>query len=424
MNQPGDKTEDQPSATPAPHPAEARRGPLREANFRRLWFNSVAYFVVANAQRFVFGWLVLDGLDRGETEQGLVVFALGVPALILTLHAGAWADRLDRRKLLMTTQITAAAVMVATALLIRSGRANMSWVLVAALLAGATAIVGQPVRAALVPVLVKREQLFSAIAMNALAMTASMILGPVIAKLVGDQFGFDGAFWFQAILLGVGLLFLLQLEVPDVGERGPKRPIVHETLDAVRHVRADRSLRTLFFLLMVAGFTINPAVMVTLQAFIKEELGRQAGDVAPLLAMMGVGIAISSAVVMGKGDMANKGALFQRAMMTGATMTLFMGRATDYWQLFPLVLCMGLAGGFYINMNQGLIQANTPQHLMGRVMGLYTMVQTGFMPIGALVLGLAASRFGTGNTISVVAAIGLTTVVTTYIRNAELRRLS
>jgi len=402
---------------------KARRSPLREANFRRLWSNTVAYMVVANAQRFVFGWFILDGLNRAERDQGLAVFALGIPALFLTSHAGAWTDRYNRRNILVITQLSGAVVMAATALLISSGRATMSLILVAAVLAGAASAVGQPVRSALVPVLVKRDQLFGAIALNALGMTASMILGPVAAGLVGKRFGFDGVFWFQALLLGGGLLFLLRLNVPEHEHLPPKRSIMAETVDAVRHVHNDRSLRTLFLLLIVAGLSVNPAVMVTLQAFVKEDLGRDAGDASWLLAMMGIGVAISSVVVMRKGDMANKGALFQRAMMVGGTSTVLMGQTTSFWQLFPLVLCMGLAGGFYINMNQGLIQANTPQHLMGRVMGLYTLVQMGLFPIGALVLGVAAGQVGAGITISVAAGSALTVVVITYVRNAELRRL-
>ena len=111
-------------------------------------------------------------------------------------------------------------------------------------------------------------------------------------------------------------------------------------------------------------------------------------------------------------------------MIAGSVMAFLMGRTTEYWQLFPLVLCMGLAGGFYINMNQGLIQANTPQPLMGRVMGLFTLVQAGLLPIGSLILGLVASQVGTGNTISGASGLGLVVVVTTYIRNTELRRLA
>lgn len=420
-------TETQPTAGPLsadlPDEGEETGGPLRYRNFRLLWLNNIGYFIVVNAQRFVFGWLVLDGLSRGERDQGLAVFALGIPAMFLVLPAGAWADRLDRRQLLIGSQLGAFVVMLGTGVLISATDVGFGAVVVAAVLAGATAAVGQPVRASLIPVLVPKAKLFSAIAVNALAMTVSMVTGPVLVKLVGDQFGFEGAFFFLALLLGVGLIFVLQLDVPAHEVASEQRAVLAQTADAVRHVWNDRHLRTLFMLLTVAGLTINPAVMVTLQAFVKEELGRNSGDAAPLFALMGLGIAISSIVVMRKGDMANKGTLFQRAMIVGSLMTILMGRTTAYQQLLPLVFVMGLAGGFFINMNQGLIQSTTPQAIMGRVMGLFVLVQAGITPIGALILGLIASVIGVGNTISAAATVTLATVVLTYVRNAELRRL-
>lgn len=419
---------------------EAEEGVERPANaltvpaFRLLWLNNVFYFLVINAQRFVFGWFVLDALDGDERDQALAVFALGIPALFIVLHAGVWADRLDRRRLLMASQVGSLAMLIAFAVLRELDVLTLGWVLALALGAGAAAAIGQPVRSSLVPALVERPQLFSAIAATALAMTVSMIAGPVISEAVGDAFGFAAAFWFLAGLLVIGLLFLIPLHVPDhetaaeADQAGATSSVddsvFRQTKEAFQHVLADRALKKLFLLLTVAGVTVNPAVMVTLQAFVKEELGRDAGDVAPLLALMGIGIAISSVFVMRKGDMKNKGAAFQRALMTGSTMTLLMGRATDYKMLIPLVLVMGLAGGFYINMNQGLIQANTPQRLMGRVMALYTLIQTGLLPVGSLIIGFVASGIGIGNTISIAAGISLATVIFVYVSDAELRRLS
>ncbi|MEL6984833.1 MAG: MFS transporter, partial [Actinomycetota bacterium] len=89
-------------------------GALRIPSFRRLWANNIAYFMTVNALRFVFGWYVLDGINRGEREQGLVVFALGIPAVFLVLQAGAWADRLDPRRLLVNTQVASVAVLALT----------------------------------------------------------------------------------------------------------------------------------------------------------------------------------------------------------------------------------------------------------------------------------------------------------------------
>jgi MFS family permease len=221
----------------------------------------------------------------------------------------------------------------------------------------------------------------------------------------------------------VGVLFLLRFESPPHEEVRERRSVAAETRTALRHVLDDPHLKTLFALLLTASLTINPSIMVTLQAHVKEELGQDAGQAALPLALMGLGMAITSFVVLRKGDMKNKGAVFQRAMICGSTITFLTGLTTSFAQVLVLAFLMGLAGGFFINMNQGLVQANTPPDLMGRVMGLYTLVAAGLMPFGALAIGLVASKIGTGNAISLAAAIGFAVVVTTYVRNAELRRL-
>jgi MFS family permease len=397
--------------------------PLASRPFRNLWFNNVAFFLVVNAQRFVFGWLVLDGLQRNEGIQGLVVFTLGLPTAFLVLQAGAWADRWDRRRMLIVTQVAGGAVMAGMALVIEAGVVNLSWVILATLLAGAASAVGSPVRSALVPMLVSREQLFGAIALNAIAITLSMIFGPVLAKLAGDRFGFEGAYWFQAILMFIGVLFLLRLKVPPHEEVRERRSVVAETRTAVRHVLDDRHLTTLFGLLLTSSLTVNPAILVTLQAHMKDRIGGDAGQAALPLALMGVGIAITSFVLLRRGDMENKGAVFQRALMVGSTITLLMGLTTALPQVLVLSFVMGLSGGLFINMNQGLVQANTPQELMGRVMGLYVLVNMGLMPFGALGLGMLASWFGPGPVISLAGLVSLVIVVATYVRNSELRRL-
>ena len=169
--------------------------------------------------------------------------------------------------------------------------------------------------------------------------------------------------------------------------------------------------------------TVNPAVMVTLQAFVKHDLDRDGGAVAPLLATMGLGIAISSAIIMRKGNMARKGALFQRAMMTGSAMVFLMGRVPSFEYLFFLTFVMGLAGGFYINMNQGLIQSNTPDELMGRVMAMFTLLQLGIMPIGALILGTVATQIGLGNAMSAAGLVAFCFVAYTYFSDENLRTL-
>ena len=279
-------------------------------------------------------------------------------------------------------------------------------------------------RSALIPMLVAKDQLFGAIALNAIAITLSMILGPVLAKVVGDQFGFEGAFWFQAILMFVGVLFLLRLEVPPHEEVRERRSVLDETRTALRHVLDDPHLKTLFGLLLTASLTINPAIMVTIQAHVKDELGQDAGQAALPFALMGLGIAITSFVVMRKGDMKNKGAIFQRAMMCGTAITFLTGRTTD--------VLAGARAGVPDGPGRRVLHQHEPgpragQHAAGADGPGDGPVHAGQHRADALRRAghrhRSRRRSAPAMRSALAAAIGFAVVLTTYVRNAELRRL-
>ncbi len=223
-------------------------------------------------------------------------------------------------------------------------------------------------------------------------------------------------------MLVAALGVLRRLQTPKV-DKSKKRRLLQEAGAAVRHVSGDIRLRVLFLLLAVAAVSVNAAVMVTMQAKVKEELLRDSGDMAYLLGVMAVGISITSVIVMRKGDMKRKGGKFQRAMMCGSTLVLCMGQTTSFVLLLVLFFLMGLAGGFFITMNQGLIQSTTPKEIMGRVMGLYLLVQFGLMPLGALGLGWAASLIGPGNVVSICGGISLLIVSWTHLGFPAIRNL-
>lgn len=392
--------------------------------FRAFWFNGLTFFLASNALRFVYGWVVLDGLDRGEAWQGFAVFVLGIPAVFLMLPAGVWADRIDPKRLLMVSQIALLVVMVGTAIALGNGAGSLGLVLGSALLAGIVSAIGGPVRQSLVPALLGPKLLFSGIALNAMAMTLSMVLGAVAAQQFGEWFGFDGAFWWSAGLLLAGVAALSMMRSPGPATTGDVTTMRAAIVEGLGFVWRHRAIRSLFFLLSVSGFFMSPVMFVTIQAHVKSEFGRSAGDAAPVLALIGLGIAASSFYIMRRGNLPRKGLKFMRAMMGGTSLVTLMGFTTAYWQLLVLGFLMGLCGGFFINMNQGLIQSNTPQEVMGRVMGLYALVQMGLIPFGAVALGLLSGRIGTGPAISISGGIAFVLVITTYLRAHSLRELA
>ncbi|MEM7286591.1 MAG: MFS transporter [Actinomycetota bacterium] len=397
---------------------------LRVRSFRYLWLNSISFALVMNATRFVYGWVVLDGLNRSESEQGLVVFLLGIPTLVLVLPAGVWADRLDRRWLLLGTQGGGAVVLFATAVLIGQGELSMAMIVVSALALGSILAIGSPVRSSLIPELLPRELLYSGIALNALAMTGSMVVGAVVAQIVGDAFGFDGVFAYLGVLMVLGVAAIQRMDTPPRHESTGAVTMRAAVREGLSFVARDPALRTLFGLLALAGMVMNALMFVTVQAFVKEDLGRDAGDAAPLFGLIGVGLAVGSTIVMRRGNMPNKGTVFLRAMTCGTFILALMGRTTAFWQIATLCLFMGVAGGFFINMNQGLIQSNTPAHLMGRVMGLFALVQAGLTPIGALAFGVLADAIGPGDTITWAAGGAFVVTVATYARAKAIHQIA
>ena len=407
---------------PDSNPRGEAQNALAVPDYRRLWINNLVYMFVSNAQRFAVGWLVLDGLGGNETRQGMAVFMLGIPAAFIVMQAGVLADRVDGRTLLLYSQLGLLAVVVATLVLLGMDRLNYGWVLVLSVFSGIAQAFGGPVRQALIPLLVPERLLMNAVALNALAMTSSMVLSAPLVKITGDLFDFEGVYALQVVMLVAGLGVLRKLETPQVQER-EKRRLLQEARSALRHVVGDIRLRVLFLLLAMAAVSVNAAIMVTMQAKVKEELLRDSGDTAYLLAVMAVGISITSVIVMRKGDMKRKGGKFQRAMMCGSLLVMCMGQASSFLLLIPLFFLMGLAGGFFITMNQGLIQSTTPKDIMGRVMGLYLLVQVGLMPLGALGLGWAASQIGAGNVVSICGAVSLLVVTWTHLGFPAVRNL-
>ena len=407
------------------HSSAEPRSAMAVPDFRYLWMNTTAFMMLMNAQRFVFAWFVLDGLDRSEADQGLVVFAIGVPAIFLTLHAGVWADRWDRKRLLVSTQAVQILTMGALVALIAADRATLGWLLVLGFLSGSATTIGGPVRSSLVPAIVPRSVIFGAIALNAIGVTISMVLGPVLARAAGTAFGFEGAFGFMVGLVVVGLLVLIPLRVPPHEHVIESRPVRRDLADLWAWVGDNAAVRKLLALLSMAGMTIIPLGMILMQAHVKDELGRDSGDAAFPWATMGVGLAITSLFVMKRGDLANKGGWFMGALVIGGTSVCAMGRTTELWQMVALGLTMGLGGGLYMTMSQGLLQTHTPQPLMGRMMAVFALVQAGVTPVSALIYGFVAESAGTGLTMSLGgAACVLIALVSLATDRSGLRQLA
>lgn len=405
---------------------------LRDTVFPLLWFNSFTFTLISTAEKFTFIWLVIEKLKGPPWASGAVLFCLGLPVFLLVLPAGAIADRFDRRRLLMATQFTGMLVTFLSAVLIRAGWMTVQLALIPAALLGVSMAFGMPIRSSLVPTVVPKSLLMRAIVTNTVGVNIAMIVGPVIGGAAIRRWDVEAAFTLEAMLFGIGFLALIPVRLPErtISANGPRglatrfnaRELIASIREGLEFVWNEPVLRALFFLLSVGGFVMMGSASLLLPQIAHGHFGRDAAESSRLFAFMGIGMTISSLFLIVKRNIPRKGLAFLIAMSFGTSGQILQGFAPTYLILSLLLVVWGLCGGWYLNLNQTLIQSATPIEKMGRVMSLSVLANTGFAPLGSLVAGtIASTQLGPRHTLSLFGLVGVSCVLLTLYRSSALR---
>lgn len=364
---------------------------LRIPAFRLLWTNSFLFILVQSTQRFAFVWLALDLGARSDIS-GVILFVMGVPALLISLPVGVMSDRMDRRLLLMGSQLGALAITVAIAAMVTTGHITTTWAIVGSFIAGIFIALGQPVRSAMIPTLVPQDKLVGAIAVSTIGSNIGLIIGPATAGPVIRVWGIQGAFWLQAVLYTIGFLVLIPLKVPAV-PNSVRRKIREDIFEGLRFINGHESVRSLYVLLSSSTLFMMAPWIVLGPQIAREQAGATGSQTTALFALLGVGQFITSMAIMRfNHKMIRKGLWFMCGLCWGSSVQILLGQSNSIPMMGLFLFLWGLGGGFYMNLNQTLIQNNTPPEVMGRVMALHSLLMSGLAPAGALAVGFIARR--------------------------------
>ncbi|HXH22844.1 MAG TPA: MFS transporter [Dehalococcoidia bacterium] len=392
--------------------------------FRLLWLNTLSFSLVQGIQRFAFVWLVIDELGQPASWGGLITFALGIPAMFLMLPAGVLSDRASRRALLIWTQSLSLAVIAGGTALMFAGVMTPGLALLVAVGSGATAALGMPVRTAVLPALVERDRLMNAIVMSTVGQNVMMIGGPIAAGAAIGLWGIGAGFALQSVAYAVGLLALLPLTIPEAARPAVSRRPLRELVEGFEFVLRSREMKALIVTLMASGLFMLGPVFALVPPIVRDEMGRGASAGGTLFGIMAVGMLATSLVLASVGDFRNKGAWFILNLAVGGIDVALMGVVDSFGLLCVLMFVWGMGGGVFINLNRTLIQANTPDALMGRVMSIQSLGMVGFSPLGGLLAGVAAEPMG-ATAFLVAAGAALTAVaLVIFATQPGLRRMS
>ena len=344
-----------------------------------------------STQRFAFVWLAL-GLGAKSDISGLILFVMGLPALLISLPVGVMSDHMNRRTLLIVSQIGAVGITVAIATMITFDAMTIRWAIVGSCISGIFIALGTPVRSAIVPTLVPSEKLVGAIAISTIGNNFGLIIGPIAAGPAIDIWGIKGAFWLQAALYVIGFLTLIPLELPPSHNTHRKR-LREEIFGGISFIQSNAAVRS-FFVLLAGSVLFMMAPWIVLGPQIaKEQAGASASQTTVLFAMLGVGQQLTSTLIMRfNHKMIRKGMWFMCGLCWGGSIQVLLGQSTSIFWMGVLLFAWGMGGGFYMNLSQTLIQNNTPPQVMGRVMAFHSLLMSGLAPTGALIVGIIARR--------------------------------
>jgi predicted MFS family arabinose efflux permease len=319
---------------------------------------------------------------------GVVNFAQFVGTFLLAPWAGAAADRYDRRRLLLVTQVVAVAVTTVLALVAAADAATAPVVIGLALVLGVTTAFGAPAMLALVPLLVPPHELPGAVALNSVTFNLARVIGPVLGAVVIAQLGIPAAFGLNAVSY-LALIAALLVVRPRPQAPAPKRrPRLRESLVLVA---GDPHLRLMF--LAIVSLSITADVVNTLGPGFATEIYGYADTVAGvLIGAFGAGAVTAVFVVTRRrGDPHRRIARTLAALGAG---TVAFGLAPGLLLALP---ALALAGFGYLAANTTAttaIQLEVDDAQLGRVMALWSVAFLGVRPFASLVDGALATTLG------------------------------
>jgi len=407
--------------------ARFRRSPLGQTlairSFRFYWTSTFFYFLVFGTQRFTFIWLVLEISDNAALA-GVTAFALGIPAFFITLPAGAYADRLDRKRMVVWTNVAGAAISIAIAGLIWTDVMTVTLAIVMALATGVTTAATQPPLTAMIPTIVPRERLMNGIVLRTMGQNLAMVLGATLGGVVIDVWNIGGAFAILMVAYGLSTLAMLGVhsqpiaQMPSAGARPSIRTSVGEGLSFIYR---NPGLLGLMVLLATMGLVMLGPVFVLVPEIAREDLGQEATGAAVLFAITSVGMLAMSIALASMSNLRRKGALLLITLMIGGVIVIGLGASQWYLVTAVVMFLWGLGGGIMVNLNQTLAQSHTPDEMMGRVMSVVALAVAGMMPLGSLAAGGGAELIGAGEWLMVCGTALIVIGAVLWVRLPALR---
>jgi MFS family permease len=387
----------------------------------RLWFAGQVVSLVGTWMQSTAQAYLIYQITNSPAYLGLVGFVGGAPSILFTLYGGVIADRLPRRRLLVITQVSMMILAFILAALTFTKIVRPWHIIILAFMLGVANAFDAPARTSFVLELVNRESMTNAIALNSTMFNIATVVGPSVAGLTYAALGPAWCFTLNGLSFIAVIIALLLMRIKLEARPEQHAAALTELRESIRYVLRNRMILSLLVSVgIVSIFGIG--MMNLLPAWAKDVLHGDVRTNGWLVSARGLGSLISALMLAYWGARKLRGRLWTYGAFIMPVMLFVF--AFIRWLPLSLVTLLGVGWGFMMvtNNSQAIVQSLVPDALRGRVMGVYTLVFFGSMPIGSLLAGTIAQWIGEPVTIMVGATLLLVLALTAWVFLPDIRR--
>jgi MFS family permease len=361
---------------------------LRVRNYRLYASGQVISNIGAWMQRVAQDWLVLNLTHNSGTALGIVTALQFTPTLLFGLWGGVIADRYDKRRILLLTQVLMSISALSLGLLDISGVVQIWHVYLVAFILGLITVVDNPARQAFVVEMVGRADVANAVSLNSATFNSARIIGPAIAGVLIGAVGIGPMFLANAGSYIAVLAGLFLMRVSELHRSKPLPRKKGQLLDGLHYVRERHDLLLpMALVFMVATFGLNFQVTIALMA--KGVFHTGAESYGLLSTMIAVG-SLSGALVSSKRKGRPRIRLLLGSAFAFGLLETLAGLMPTYALFGALLIPTGIASLVFTTSANASVQMGSAASMRGRVMGLYLLVFMGGAPFGSLLIGWLA----------------------------------
>lgn len=374
---------------------------LRPGPFRRYIIGTSISDTGTWMQVMAQGW-VMSTLTNKAIMLGMVNFASGLPMIFLTMFGGSLADQFDKRKILIWTQVVQIGLAITLGFLIFSGRIQIWHIIIVAGLLGIAFAFEHPALSALVPELVRREEIAGAVAIDRAVFHCARLVGPSTAGIIVGLWGAAMAFFVNAFSFVALIIALVSLPGRTIGSREEEARRASGFKDGFRYVRADKPSLAMVGMIATMTIFIFPTVSVMMPLYVRDVLHFGPDRLGYLMAASGIGSVIGAITLVSIERSRRQGWMMAAALAVTFSV-LFLSRVHAFVFAAASLTVISFGLSLIFGLSNTIVQERAPAHLRGRVSAVMGLSFFGLMPISGLGVTSLADVIGMRTALSIAA---------------------